>query len=240
MTRGTLVVSRHVNNYAYYKNRFEQLGFRDVFVTGAEKDGLNMIINDLNPRLVVMGCRFYQCATPYLLALLHHWRPDLNIAVVSLDDYPPDLAMGLVINGVTSYVNWVDGVDQFYKGLDVIKEGKKYVSPVVEERMNKRTDIGMELPKPSQELTGRQIEVLRLLCNGFTSEEIADVLHLSGRTVKFHKAELYNNLKIRNENELIRVALYLEFIKVDELDFHGRTFELSPRPNKKISKRRVA
>jgi DNA-binding CsgD family transcriptional regulator len=89
-------------------------------------------------------------------------------------------------------------------------------------------------------LTGRQIEVLRLLCNGFTSLEIADVLHLSNRTVKFHKAELYNNLKIRNENELIRVALYLGFIKIDSLDFYGGSYELSPRPAKKTLKRKTA
>jgi len=99
-----------------------------------------------------------------------------------------------------------------------------------------------ELPKPSQELTERQIEVLRLLCNGYTSLEIAETLQLSKRTVKFHKAELYNNLKIRNENELIRVALYLGFIKVDELDFYGGRYELSPKPkeNEKEKIRRIA
>jgi DNA-binding NarL/FixJ family response regulator len=216
--------------------RFEQLGFKNVTVTGAEKDGLNMIINELKPRLIVIGCRFYQCATPYMMALLLRRYPALNIAAVSLEDYPADLAMGLVINGVKSYVNFVDGENQFYAGLNLIREGEKYVSPIVEERMEMRN----ELPKPSQELTERQVEVLRLLCNGFTSLEIANVLHLSNRTVKFHKSELYNNLKIRNENELIRVALYLGFIKIDDLDFYGGRYELSPKPDKKTKIRRIA
>jgi DNA-binding NarL/FixJ family response regulator len=236
MTGGTLVVSRDTNNHAHYKARFEQLGFRNVTVTGAEKDGLNMIINELKPRLVVIGSRFYQCATPYMMALLLRRYPKLNIAAVSLEDYPADLAMALVVNGVKSYVNFSDGKDQFYTGLNLIKEGEKYVSPAVEERMKMRKD----LPRPSQELTERQIEVLRLLCNGFTTLEIADVLHLSKRTVKFHKAELYNNLKIRNENELIRVALYLGFIKIDDLDFYGGSYELSPKPDKKTLKRKAA
>jgi DNA-binding NarL/FixJ family response regulator len=236
VTGGTLVVSRDVNNHSHYKRRLEQLGFRDVTVTGAEKDGLNMIINDLKPRLFVIGSRFYECATPYMISLLLRRYPKLNIAAVSLAAYPADLAMGLVINGAKSYVNFVDGADQFYFGLNIIREGKKYISPIVEERMENR-DV---LPRPSRELNERQVEILRLLCNGFTTLEIADVLHLSVRTIKFHKSELYNNLKIRNENELIRVALYLGFIKVDELDFYGGKYELSPKPKKKVSKRRVA
>jgi DNA-binding NarL/FixJ family response regulator len=199
-----------------------------------------MIINDLKPRLVVIECNFYHCAMPYMMCLLLKRNRDLNVAVVSLDGYPPDLAMALIINGVKSFVNWVDGENQFYKGLELIKAGEKYVSPVVEERMNTRTDMGIELPAPSQELTERQIEVMRLLCNGFTSLEIADVLHISDRTVKFHKRELYNNLKVRNENELIRVAIYLGFVKVDELNFYGGNYELSPKPEKKVKKERVA
>jgi len=236
MTGGTLAVSRDVNNHSHYKKRLEQLGFRNVTVTGVEKDGLNMIINDLKPRLVIMGSRFYECATPYMIALLLKRYPELNVVVVSLEKYPADLAMGMIVNGITSYVNFFDGVDQFFTGLNLIKEGKKYISPVVEERMMRRN----ELPKPSQELTERQITVLRHICNGFTTLEIADVMHLSKRTVKFHTSELYNNLKIRNEKELIRVAMYLGLIKNDQLDFYGGRYELSPKPMKREKIRRIA
>ena len=220
MTRETLFVSRNVNNHSHYKKRALELGFKNVTVTEAEKDGLNMIINDLKPKLVVMGSRFYECATPYMLSILHRRYPKIILAAVSLESYPAHLVMGLIANGVESYVNFSDGIDQFYVGLNLIKEGRRYISPEMEKKMKTK-----ELPRASQELTERQIEVLRLLCNGFTTLEIADALHLSVRTVKFHKSELYNNLKVRNENELIRVALYLGFIKKDELDFYGGKYE---------------
>ena len=237
MIGGTLIVSRDIDNHSHYKKQLEQLGFRDVTVTGAEKDGLNMIINELKPRLVLMGSRFYEGATAYMMALLLKRYPKLNVAAVSLEKYPADLAIGMIVNGVTSYVNFFYGIDKFYAGLKLIKEGEKYISPVVEERMKTR----IELPKPSQELTERQITVLRHICNGYTTSEISDVMQLCIRTVKFHTAELYSNLKIRNEKELIRVALYLGFIKNDELDFYGGRYELSPKQDKKKVKiRRVA
>lgn len=226
MAGGTIGVARDVNNHSRYKKRLEELGFRDVMLTAAEKDGLNMVINDMKPRLVLVASNFYQCGTPYMLGRLAHTFPQLNIASVSLGEYPAELAMAQIINGVTSYVNYYDGAGQFYDGLKCIKEGKAYIANVVQERI----DMRHELPHPSRPLSERQFEVLRCLCNGFTAKEIAETLHICERTVEAHREECYIKLSVRNEKELIRMALYLGFIQLDELIFYGRDFELSPKP----------
>jgi len=230
MTGGTLLVSRAVKLHSALKKNLEDIGFKDVSVTAAEKDGLNMLINELRPRLLIIGSGFYKSATPYMVALLKRQFRDLNIAAVSIGDYPADLGMKFIANGIHSYVNYFDGADQFIKGFDCLREGKKYLAPSVQERIEIRHG---GLPPPANELREREIEVLRLLCNGFNTFEIADELYLSRRTVEFHKAELFNSLGTRNENELIRVALFLGYIKVDELDFYGGDFTLCPKPGKK-------
>jgi len=230
MIGGTLFVSRAENLHSYIKRRLEEIGFKDVLVTSAEKDKLNMLINELKPKLVMVASGFYSSATPYMLAMLKRKFPDINYAAVSVYNYPADIAMMFIINGIQSYVNYFDGTEQFYRGLDYIKDGKCYISASVQERLK----IRKELPHPSYELTFRQIEVLRLLCNGFTSDEIAGVLHLCKRTIEWHKAELFNNLGTRNENELIRVALYLGFIQIEELNFYGGKYAISPKPSKQI------
>jgi len=233
MTGGTLLVSRAVNLHTDLKKRIEELGFKDVSVTTLDKDGLNTLINDLKPKLLIIGSNFYKCATPYMLSLLQRKFKNLNIAAVSIYDYPADLAMKFIINGINSYVDFYDGKSQFYKGLENLREGKNYVSSSVLERL----EIRHELPRPAVKLKDREIEIMRFLCNGFTSQEIADELNLSKRTIEFHKAELFNNLGTRNENELIRVALYLDLIKIDELNFYGRNFTLRPKPSKNQSNR---
>ena len=232
MAGGTLLVSRAVKLHADYKKMLEELGFKDVSVTSADKDGLNMLINELKPRLLIVGSGFYKSATPYMMALLKRRFKDLNIAAVSINDYPADLAMKFVINGINSYLNYFDGKSQFYKGLDCMREGKQFISSSVQECIDNRR----ELPPVSSELTERQIEVLRLLCNGFTTVEIADELFISKRTVEYHKAELFNNFGTRNENELIRVALYLGLIKIDELEFYGGNFTLRLKNSKRTEK----
>jgi DNA-binding NarL/FixJ family response regulator len=233
MAGGTLVVSRAGLLHTHIKNRLEALGFDNVAVTAVEKDGLNMLISDLKPRLVIMGAGFYQSATPYMAGdILRRFR-GLNIAVVSCGQYPADYGMAFIANGVKSYIAAYDGIEQFYEGLVCVREGKSFISPSVRKRM----EIRDELPRPSTEITDRELEVLRCVRNGFTGPEIAMELAVSLRTVNFHKQEMYSKFSVRNENELVRVADYLKLIKQDEPVFYGRKYELKPKPSKKKEKK---
>ena len=235
MAGGTLVVSRATNLFSHLKKRFEQLGFADVTVTGVEKDGLYMLISELKPRLVIVGAEFYLSATPYMMSDLLRRFKGLNVVAVSVSlvPYPADRAMSFIVNGVKSYITILDGLEQFYKGLDLVKEGKSFVSASVQERI----EIRNELPRPATEVTDRELEVLRFMRNGFTGLEIADALAVSLRTVNFHKREMYGKFSVRNESELIRVADTLKLVKEDELHFYGRNYVLSPKPPKRKEKR---
>jgi len=62
--------------------------------------------------------------------------------------------------------------------------------------------------KPSKRnLTPRQKEVLRLLAEGRSMKEVAVILHLSPRTVAFHKYTMMEQLKLRSGSELVQYAL---------------------------------
>jgi DNA-binding NarL/FixJ family response regulator len=228
MTGGTLMASRAVNLHSHIKKRLETLGFDNVTVTASEKDGLNMQIRELKPRIVLMGSMFYQCCTPFMMSDLHKQFPKLNIAGISVFDFPDDLAMYFIINGAKSYVSLWEGAEQFYKGLEEIRRGHEYVSPQVQRRI----DMRPYYPNETGRLTPRQIEIIRLICNGFTGAEIADTLHMSVRRVDNSKSEIYTALNVRNENETIRAAIVLGIINPEELNFFGREYVLKPLPTK--------
>ena len=117
---GTLLVTRSVNNQTFYKQKLEkEFGFSNVTVTSLEKDALNMLIRELKPDLVMMGARFYECSTPYMMGELKKEFPDIkNWAALSLEAYPPDLAMYFILNGIKSYDTAFDGFDKFFEGLN--------------------------------------------------------------------------------------------------------------------------
>ena len=230
MAGNTLVISREVNNHSYYQKRLEALGFTNITMTAHEKDALNSLIRNMKPNLIIMDARFYQCCTPFLMGELHHSFPKIKMAAVSLGEYPADLAMYFVLNGVNSYVTSFDGFDQFYKNLTEIGKGREYVSPAVLERINMRK----EYPMPAGNITERHIEVIRLICNGYKDLDIADVLHISRSTVDNHKTDIFATLNVRNSNELIRVALMLGIVQMEELYFYPKDFTVNPKPSKQM------
>jgi DNA-binding NarL/FixJ family response regulator len=155
------------------------------------------------------------------------------MAALSSTEYPPDLAMYFILNSANSYVSYFDGIEQFYKGLEEIRNGREYVSPAVKERINMRRYY----PDPAGTVTGRQYEVIRLICCGFREGEIADTLHISRRTVNNHKTEIFRSLNVRNAVELIRAALDIGIVKLEEMSFCHKDFGVSPKPDKAPKKR---
>jgi len=230
----TLMVSRDVNNHIHIKKRIEQLGFPNVTVTALEKDGLNSLIYDLKPDLLMMGARFYQCCTPFMMKALKLNFPKIKMPALSVGEYPPDLAMYFILNGINSYVTTFDGIEHWYKGLADVSKGREYVSPEILKRIKMRT----YKPDPAGNISERHKQIILLVCNGFKDEEIAELLHISRRTVTTHKTEIFTSLNVRSPNELIRTALCLDYVMQDGMYFYPKDFTLNPLPDVKILKRR--
>ena len=190
MKGGTLMVSRAVKNHGFYKKRLETLGFHNVTLTDLDRDALNSQIYDLKPELLLMGARYYQCCTPYMMKQIKTNFPKMKMAALCIGHYPEDLAMYFILNGINSYVTSFDGVDEWYKGLEDVRRGKEYIAPAVVERI----DMRREKPKPAGNITDRRSQVILLMCNGFTDVEIGETLNITRRTVYTIKLKFSDRL----------------------------------------------
>jgi DNA-binding NarL/FixJ family response regulator len=213
---GTLVVSRWVKLHNYIKKRLEILGFPNVTVTGAGYDGLTTKVREIKPRIVIIGADFYQCSTPYMMKELLRVFPKLNIAALTIGGYPADLAKDFITYGVRSYLNFTEGPEQFYEGLEEVKQGREYISPDV--KLKREADDSCPVIK--EKISPRHMEIIRLACNGFTALEAGRELGISKRTVENHKNDIYLILGVGNEYEMIRTVLQIGLVKLDELCFH--------------------
>ena len=68
-----------------------------------------------------------------------------------------------------------------------------------------KTEPGF-VPEPFEPLTAREIEVLRLLARGYTNNQVAETLHLSVRTVEYHRSNVTAKLNLHSRSELMRYA----------------------------------
>ena len=72
-----------------------------------------------------------------------------------------------------------------------------------------RQDAPARTPANAAGLSGREVEVLRLVAKGWTNERIAEELFLSPRTVQTHLTNVFRKIDVDNRTEAVRVAMTL-------------------------------
>ena len=233
MKGGTLFISRNINVFSWLENAFIDCGFFDVTPISLERDALSAKLNELKPKYVFINSEFYSCVTPFMIGLLHDKFPDLNINIVNFGNFPDSLAVRFIFHGAKSYLNVNDGIEEFKKGLNIIKTGQVYYSPGV------RWQIGEldEIKNLKSKTTDREWQVLFLVCNGFIDEGIMFYLSISKKTVDNHIQSLNKKLDVANRWNLIRKAVYLGWVKKEHLVFNGNDLKIPKNPLKKRIKK---
>jgi len=150
-----------------------------------------------------------------------------------LNSYTPGRAADFIFSGVRSYVNVLEGFEEFHRGLQEVRKGNVYISPEVQRKMEHKKSCRFT----AEQLTPKHVEIIRLLGNGYTTIEAAENLGISKRTVDTHKSDIYSILNVRNENELIRFALSQGIIHLEELNFFPREKVMSQRKAKKAARK---
>ena len=100
--------------------------------------------------------------------------------------------------------------EELTEAIKTVVSGKKYFSKAVMETMleKKSTKIVSSKENPSENLlTNREVEILKLIAEGFSNREVGDKLGISPRTVDTHRTNIMEKLEIKNIAGLIRYAI---------------------------------
>ncbi|MFW5887050.1 MAG: LuxR C-terminal-related transcriptional regulator [Bacteroidota bacterium] len=100
----------------------------------------------------------------------------------------------------------VDQEVKRFRMFGVCKEFKfgKIIAATISEE-NK--EIKNEDVQKFETLSGREIEILKLICKGYTSNDIAEILYLSIRTIQGHRANIMSKLDAKNTAQLVKYAV---------------------------------
>jgi two-component system response regulator NreC len=119
--------------------------------------------------------------------------------------------------GARGFVSKTAAFSELASAIQAVYQGGSFLSPVaaaaiVEECQQKMSPEGET--DSYQNLTDREREMLKLVAEGYTAREIAEMLVISLRTVETHKTNLMKKLNIRNKADLIRFAIRKGIITV--------------------------
>lgn len=166
------------------------------------------------------------------LAFLQHHQPDVILMDINLPDksgidlcsevkekYPSVFVIGLstfnqqsfiqkmMYNGASGYVLKNATQQELMEAIHTVVKGKEFLS----------FDAALALRKPDNQnntpvITRREKEVLELIANGMTNNEIALQLFISSTTVDTHRKNLLAKLGAKNTASLIRIAAQLQLV----------------------------
>lgn len=108
--------------------------------------------------------------------------------------------------GASGYVLKRAAENELINAIHTVWQGKLYVDPVL--MMSLLTEPPVKIPPPTNDipLTGRELEVLKFIAQGYTNKQISEELMISTRTVESHRASLLEKLNLRSRVELVRYA----------------------------------
>jgi two-component system response regulator NreC len=157
-------------------------------------------VHDHQPRVLVLDLRMPGGSSVETIGKLRERVPDTQIVVLTMEDNPV-LAQRALASGALGFVLKELADSELPQAIRAAASGEEYVSPRVAARLD-----ALRRSLTDDELTPREVEVLRLITLGHTSVEIARMLHLSPRMVETHHARIHK-LGLATRAELVRYAL---------------------------------
>jgi two-component system, NarL family, response regulator NreC len=134
--------------------------------------------------------------------------PDTRVVVLTMQE-DPEFARRALRAGAVGYVLKEAAGDELVDAVRAAAEGGTYLNP----RLGAMLAAAPPEPSgPPDDLTEREVEVLRLIALGHTNAEIAEQLFLSVRTVESHRAHIQQKLRRSSRAELVRYALDHGFV----------------------------
>ena len=187
-------------------------GVGDLEVIGEAGNGLELLglLKRLIPHLVVLDI-----SMPHLRGIeaIHEVKvihPHLKVLILTMHK-EMDLLIAAISAGAHGYVLKEDADTQLFAAIEQIRQGGTYVSPKLSDEVaadwTQTFRRDGRPPPEGEQLTIREKQVLKLIAEGRSSKEIAELLGISSRTVDNHRANIMAELNLKRTAELVRYAI---------------------------------
>lgn len=181
-------------------------------VVGEAKDGIEALelTKSLKPDVVLMDLLMPQLDGIQATAAIRRDHP--KVEVVALTSVLQDASVVEAIRaGATGYVLKDADADELCRTIRAAAAGQVQLSPKVAARLVRE----VRAPDDSEQLTEREVEVLRLIAMGKSNKEIAQSLHIGEKTVKTHVSNILAKLRVPNRTHAALHAARIGLVSLE-------------------------
>jgi two-component system response regulator NreC len=184
-------------------------GLRVLAEAGTVPDALRMA-RAHRPRVLVLDLNMPGGSSLEAIPTIREEAPMTAIVVLTMQN-DPSFARKALQAGALGFVLKEAADDELLGAIRLAAEGETYLNP----RLGARLAAQPAQPAgPPDDLSERELEVLKLIALGHTNAEVAGQLYLSVRTVESHRAHIQQKTRLSSRAELVRYALEHQLIDV--------------------------
>ena len=191
----------------------------DIEVIGEAADGVEAIeqVRKLSPDVVLMDIAMPRLGGLEATLEISRINPESKILVLTQYD-DMEYIYRFLKAGAAGYVLKKAVGSDLVSAIRAVFQGKAALDPAIADKVIKGF---LEHPQVAggeilyDKLSDREKEVLKLVAEGNTMQQIADILFLSIKTVMTHRTNLMEKLDIHNKTELIKFAIRKGIIRID-------------------------
>jgi len=133
-------------------------------------------------------------------------NPGIKLVFLTMNE-DPDLAVEAMRSGASGYLLKICAASELFLAIQTAVRGRFYVTPQIARGMQEAFVRDPEPKRCRETVTPRKREVLQLLAEGKSMKQAADVLHVSARTIAFHKYQMMQELGLKSTAGLIQYAI---------------------------------
>jgi signal transduction histidine kinase/DNA-binding NarL/FixJ family response regulator len=135
-------------------------------------------------------------------------RDGLGVRPILLTTYArDDVIFDGIRAGARGFLLKDISAQELARAVRTVNEGQSLLQPVVATRLVEQIGRMARSPAERDQLTARELDVLRLLVEGARNKEISARLHISHGTVRFHVGNIFQKLGVSSRTEAVRLAL---------------------------------
>jgi DNA-binding NarL/FixJ family response regulator len=184
------------------KKSLEEVDWISVIGDVSDGEELMEFLKTSTPDLIILDISMPKLQGLEAAEIIKHRYPDIKILLLTMHKSGEYMSRAF-ITGVEGYLLKDNAIEDLVSAIETIKGGGVYTSSLLGGVI--REKFGLKAPK--ERLSSRETEILKLVANGKSSKEIAELLSISIMTVFNHRVHIKKKLQITRNADLIRFAI---------------------------------
>jgi NarL family two-component system response regulator LiaR len=196
----------------------------DIKIVGEAGNGIEAVTQAaaLNPDVILMDLMMPELDGIEATRQITSQQPDAHILVLT-SFAADDKVFPAIKAGALGYLLKDSGPDELVQAIRQVAKGEPSLEPAIARKLLSELHHPPEAPLTPDPLTGREVEVLRLISQGLSNREIAEQLVITERTVCTHVSNILGKLHLASRTQAALYALKEGLSSLDDVSIPGKS-----------------